>query len=101
MTAEKVFVVVSCYDALNTIISDSIPTGITEIADAKSATQRMKEVLMAEEWIDNANVLNEEIEIVSVKIKKASAVFGISKVLENVNLDVESPGLIGVTGPTG
>lgn len=95
LTAEKAFVIIGCYNALRSVITISIPIGISQIAEAVSSIKRIKEVLLAEEIEKKTLNYNEK---PSVNIKNASVQMESTDVLKDVNLTLES-GLICVTGP--
>lgn len=98
LTAEKAFVVIGCYNALRSVITISIPIGIAQIAEAKSAVKRIKEVLVAEEVHREKRQYN--VEKPCIRIIDATVKIEANTLLEDINLSIDK-GLIAIAGPIG
>lgn len=98
-TAEKVFIVMGCYNALRFILTVAIPMGVSQVAEAKSALKRMKEFLL----IDDIETIEKRPIIIrdpKIFIKSGSVSILDKPVLRDINLEAKKS-LIGITGPVG
>lgn len=98
ITATKAFIVLGFCNSLISAIAISIPYGIAEITEARTAAERIQTILLTKERVldlRSENCINPE-----VRIENADVVIGNKTVLEKVNLCF-SNNLIGVTGPMG
>ena len=106
ITAEKAFVVLSCYSSLRSVLTIAIPLGIAQIAELRSAIQRITHYLLIEDVSKTVlprvlPCIEKKTDITAIEVKGASATVAKNKVvLEDINLNVKS-GLVVVTGGMG
>lgn len=100
LTAEKAFFLVASFESLYYVIAQGIPTGIGLIAEAKSASKRIKQVLTADEWQEPKDCEAAPRDDVKICIENVTAKIDKTIVLENISLNLKN-GLYGLTGPTG
>lgn len=101
ITAQKAFVVLSCYHTLRSTLTIYIPLGIAQLAELKSSLQRIKHVLTSEEI--KPELLSELIEDVNspkISLNKASVILDKKKILEGLTVEM-GPGLTTITGNVG
>lgn len=98
LTAEQAFIVVGSYAALRSVITISIPIGLAQVAEAKTAFKRIKSVLLAEELQkvkESPSDVKPEINLDNCKVE-----IGEHPVLAIEKINVKS-GFVGLTGPVG
>lgn len=102
ITAQKAFVVLSCYHTLRSTLTIYIPLGIAQLAELKSSLQRIKHVLTSEEIAPEPfSEVIEEVSTVKISLNKASVILEEKKkILEGLTLDI-GPGLTTLTGNVG
>ncbi|XP_071052810.1 probable multidrug resistance-associated protein lethal(2)03659 isoform X1 [Onthophagus taurus] len=97
ITAEKAFVILSCYGSLRSVLTVAIPVGISQIADLYSSIKRISAFMLTPEVKDTSENSGPP----KIILKNASASVIKSKtVLENITLNLHV-GLYGLTGPVG
>lgn len=102
VTAQKAFVVLSCYHTLRSTLTIYIPLGISQMAELRSALQRIKHVLTAAEAATDRSRA-EKTEIIGkphITINKACVCFENKKILEGLMMEL-GPGLTSITGNVG
>lgn len=101
ITAQKAFVVLSCYHTLRSTLTIYIPLGIAQIAELKSSLQRIKHVLTSAEAM--TGLPPEQIEDdsnVKISLNKVSVELDSKKILEGLTVEI-GPGLTVLTGNVG
>lgn len=99
MSAEKIFIVLSCYSMLRHYMAIGIPVGITQIVDAIAAADRIREFLCEPSLNVNRTVTGEN---PHVKINNVVVALNDKKnIFDGLNLNLNETELVGITGPIG
>lgn len=102
VTAEKVFVVLSCYLTLRSVLTMGIPNGISYFAEAKISLDRISKLLQTPTIIDTRDKFEENMEgMPSIKLTNVRVeTRNHTKIFEGLNLHVTS-GIVMLTGSIG
>lgn len=100
ITAEKIFVVITCYTTLRFYLSFGIPLGVSNLAEASASANRIVK-LLKQPSLDYVNVSGEKEKTPTVKLTNVVAALSPSKtIFDKINLDIDR-GIVALTGPLG
>lgn len=101
ITAEKIFAVITCYATLRWYLSIGVPLGVSNLAEASAAINRIAKLVKQPSLIE-PNVDNDKVNVTpSIKLSNVVASLGPSKTFfDKINIELER-GIIALTGPLG
>lgn len=101
VTADKIFIVLSCYSTLRHYMAVGLPVGMTHIVEATAAVDRIKAVLKQTPLDVKDEEIVEDDKIPMIKMHNVIVSLSLTKtIFDGINLEIKQ-GLVALTGPLG